>query len=241
MILLFPWALTYASDLLVQLAARACSAATVPLTLHLDHAQDATQIRHAANISPGFDSIMIDMSHHSKASNLAQTKELVAYCHARGVATEAEPGRIEGGEDGLADTAEAELEGMLTTAEEAVEFADTGIDWLAPAFGNVHGAYGPRGIRLDYERLTSVKEAVGGRVRLVLHGTDGFDEGIFRRCVEGGVVKVNVNKVVNRAYAEVCAEMNGKVGVTKVIEEGTERMRAVVERLMDQLGSSGKA
>jgi len=241
MILLFPWSLTYASDHLVQLAARACAAATVPLTLHLDHAQDAAQIRHAADISPGFDSIMIDMSHHAKEENLVRTKELVEYCHARGIATEAEPGRIEGGEDGLADTAEAELEGMLTTAEEAGEFVETGIDWLAPAFGNVHGAYGPRGIRLDYERLRGIREAVGGRVRLVLHGTDGFDEEIFRRCIEVGVVKVNVNKVVNRAYAEVCAEMSGKVGVTKVMEEGTERMRVVVEKLMDQLRSSGKA
>ena len=239
--MLFPWALSYASTHLVQLAARACRSATVPLTLHLDHAQDAAQIRQAADMAPGFDSIMIDMSHHAKAENLARTKELVAYCHARGIATEAEPGRIEGGEDGLADTADAELEGLLTTAEEAMEFVDTGIDWLAPAFGNVHGSYGPRGIRLDYERLKSVKEAVGRRVRLVLHGTDGFDEEIFRRCVDEGVVKVNVNKVVNRAYAEVCAEMSGKVGVTKVMEEGTERMRVVVERLMDQLRSSGKA
>lgn len=225
----------------MQLAARACAAATVPLTLHLDHAQDAAQIRHAADISPGFDSIMIDMSHHDKAENLARTKELVEYCHARGIATEGEPGRIEGGEDGLTDTAEAELEGMLTTAEEAGEFVETGIDWLAPAFGNVHGAYGPRGIRLDYERLRGIREAVGQKVRLVLHGTDGFDEGIIRRCIEAGVVKVNINKVVNRAYAEVCAEMSGKVGVTKVMEEGTERMRVVVEKLMDQLRSSGKA
>ena len=241
MILLFPWTLTYAADHLVHLAARACLAANAPVTLHLDHAQDAAQIRHAADITPGFDSIMIDMSHHNKPENLARTKALVEYCHARGIATEAEPGRIEGGEDGVADTAEAELEGLLTTAGEAGEFVATGIDWLAPAFGNVHGAYGPRGIRLDYERLRAIREAVGGRVRLVLHGTDGFDEGIFRRCIEAGVVKVNINKVVNRVYAEVCAEMSGKVGVTKVMEEGTERMRVVVERLMDQLGSSGKA
>lgn len=237
MILLFPWSLTYASNLLVDLAASACASASVPLTLHLDHAQDETIIKRAADMP--FDSIMVDMSHHSKAENLARTTALVEHCHARGIATEAEPGRIEGGEDGLADT--ADLEGLLTTAEEAREFVDTGIDWLAPAFGNVHGSYGPRGIRLEYERLEAIRRAVGGKVRLVLHGTDGFDEGVFARCIEGGITKVNVNKVVNRSYVDLLKEKAGKMGVTQLMEEGTDVMQKVVERLMDQLGSSGKA
>lgn len=93
---------------------------------------------------------MVDMSHHSKEENLAKTKELVAYCHAHGKATEAEPGRIEGGEDGVSDT--LDLAGLMTTAEEAQQFVDAGVDLLAPAFGNVHGEYGPRGIVLDFER-----------------------------------------------------------------------------------------
>jgi fructose-bisphosphate aldolase class II len=47
----------------------------------------------------------------------------------------------------------AELEGMMTTAEEVDEFVATGIDFLAPAFGNVHGDYhGLENIHLDYER-----------------------------------------------------------------------------------------
>lgn len=75
-------------------------------------------VRHAADALP-FHSIMVDMSHYEKAENLAKTKELVAYCHERGIATEAEPGRIEGGEDGIADT--DDLAGMLTTPEEAEE------------------------------------------------------------------------------------------------------------------------
>jgi len=36
-------------------------------------------------------------------------------------------------------------------------------------------------------------------------------------------------------------EKAGKVGVTQLMEEGTDVMQKVVERLMDQLGSSGKA
>lgn len=135
-ILVFPWAITFSDGLLVRAAADAAARATVPIAVHLDHAQDEGLIRHAADTLP-FDSIMVDMSHHEKAENLAKTKELVEYCKARGIATEAEPGRIEGGEDGIADT--VDLEGMLTTPEEVEEFIATGVDFLAPAFGNVHG------------------------------------------------------------------------------------------------------
>lgn len=145
----FPWAITFSDGLLVRAAALAAKTASVPVAIHLDHAQDEAMIRHAADNLP-FDSIMVDMSHYEMEENLAKTKELVAYCHARGIATEAEPGRIEGGEDGIADT--ADLEGALTTEEQVEDFVATGIDFLAPAFGNVHGEYGTRGPVLEFDR-----------------------------------------------------------------------------------------
>jgi fructose-bisphosphate aldolase class II len=155
-LLLFPWAYQY-HPLFVDFVAHACRKATVPVTLHMDHAQDPEVIKQVAEIkaedgTPAFDSIMVDMSHYEKEENLAKTKELVALCHSKGIATEAEPGRIEGGEDGVKDT--AELEGMMTTAEEVDDFIATGIDFLAPAFGNIHGEYGGvENIKLDYERF----------------------------------------------------------------------------------------
>ncbi|RAL14484.1 class II fructose-bisphosphate aldolase [Aspergillus homomorphus CBS 101889] len=237
MILLFPWAIHYADGLLVHAAAEAARNASVPVTVHMDHAQTPEIIRRAADMG-GFDSIMIDMSHYSKEENLALTRELVGYCHARGIATEAEPGRIEGGEDGVSDT--ADLEGLLTSPEESVEFVDTGIDWLAPAFGNVHGSYGPRGIVLEYDRLKGIHETVGHRARLVLHGADPFTEEIFRRCIDCGVSKVNINKVLNNEYVRVQAELAGKAPLTAVIEEATAQMQLAVERCIDMLGSGGR-
>jgi fructose-bisphosphate aldolase class II len=145
----FPWAVTFADGLLVRAAADAASRCSVPVSIHLDHAQDESLIRHAADSLP-FDSIMVDMSHYDKVENLAKTKELVRYCHERRIATEAEPGRIEGGEDGVMDT--EGLEGSKTTLEEAADFVATGVDCLAPAIGNVHGEYGPAGPQLDFER-----------------------------------------------------------------------------------------
>lgn len=236
MILLFPWAQTYSSTLLAQAAATAARAAPVPITLHLDHAQSPDAI-HAAADTGFYDSIMVDMSHHDRADNLARTEHLVRYCHERGIVCEAEPGRIQGGEDGVLDT--AELDAIMTTPEEARLFVNTGIDWLAPAFGNVHGSYGPRGIRLEYERLCAVNEAVGKEVRLVLHGTDGFDEAIYEKCIKGGITKVNINGVLNKRYSEVQRE--GGFGVSETMERGTLVMQEAIEACMDMLGSSGKA
>ena len=181
------------------------------------------------------------MSHYPKDENLALTKELTTYCHERGIAVEAEPGRIEGGEDGVGDT--GDLEAVMTDEAEARRFTDTGIDWLAPAFGNVHGNYGARGIKLDYDRLERVGREVGAReeggVRLVLHGTDGFDEEILGKCRDGGVVKVNINKAVNRHWRREVAVEGGTL--TGVMERATEEMKGEVEWWIRALGSEGKA
>jgi fructose-bisphosphate aldolase class II len=147
----FPWAITFSSGLLIRTAADAASRAKVPVAIHLDHAQDEEMIRKAADTLP-FDSIMIDMSHYEKEINLAKTEALVRYCHDRRIATEAEPGRIEGGEDGVMDT--EGLEGSMTTMEEVSDFIGTGVDFLAPAIGNMHGEnpYGTSDPNLDFGR-----------------------------------------------------------------------------------------
>jgi fructose-bisphosphate aldolase, class II len=238
MVLLFPWAMQYAGSALVRAAADAAHSAKVPVSLHLDHAQTPELVKQAADIEGGFDSIMCDMSHYEIEENLELTHELTEYCHARGIATEAEPGRIDGGEDGVSDT--LDLEAVLTTPEQAEEFVATGIEMLAPAFGNVHGEYGPRGIQLEYDRLEKINAAVGGRVRLVLHGADPFDKEIFQRCIKCGVSKVNINKGMNNHYAVVQEEMRGKP-LTSVIEAGTNRMQKAIEQYMEWLGSAGKA
>lgn len=237
-IILFPWSLQYAGATFVRAAADACRVAEVPVSLHLDHCQDPKLVRAAADIEAGFDSIMCDTSHSERAESLALTRELAAYCRARGIAVEAEPGRIEGGEDGVAET--ADLGGVLTTPEQALEFVDAGIDLLAPAFGNVHGEYGPRGIRLEYDRLHAVHEAVGERVHLVLHGSDPFDEDTFQRCIEAGITKVNLNKGMNSHYLRVHKEMQGQP-LTAIIEKATDAMQGAVETYMKWLRSAGKA
>lgn len=235
---LFPWAIEYAGNALVRAAADLCHSASVPVALHLDHAQSPELVRRAADIPDGFDSIMCDMSHYEQEENLALTKELVDYCHKRGIATEAEPGRIEGGEDGVAET--IDLEGVLTTVNQAEEFVATGIDMLAPAFGNVHGEYGPRGIQLEYDRLEMLHAAVGSKVRFVLHGADPFDKDIYEQCMKAGMTKININRGLNDHYASANEHNRGRT-ITSTIEGGTKRMQKAVENYMRLFGSAGQA
>ena len=85
----------------------------MPLSLHIDHAQDVDHIREIIATLP-VDSVMVDMSHYEEAENLEKTKVLAKECHAKGIAVEAESGRINGGEDGIADT--GDLEGIFQLA-----------------------------------------------------------------------------------------------------------------------------
>lgn len=89
--------------LLAHAAAHAVKTATVPLSLHIDHAQDVEHIREIIATLP-VDSVMVDMSHYEEAENLEKTRILTKECQDRGIAVEVESGRIEGGEDGIADT-----------------------------------------------------------------------------------------------------------------------------------------
>lgn len=237
---LFPWAVEYANGILVHAAAEAAADASVPVAVHMDHAQSPDMVKRAANLK-GFDGIMVDMSHYEREENLAKTKELVKYCADRGIITEAEPGRISGGEDGVGDI--SEMQGILTTPEQAEEFVATGIQWIAPAFGNVHGKYGPQGPQLDYDRLKGLVKAVGDRVRFVLHGAgaEWFDEKRLKECVEAGMVKANINDIVNDAYLEIQHTKASNTPITKLLEMATDAMQKKVELCMDWLGSTGRA
>ena len=146
--------------------------------------------------------ILLDTSHYDEKENKAKTKDLTAFQHERGIVAEAEPDRTHDGEKGfVADT--GKLEAVLTTTEQAEEFIALGIDWLAPALENHHGNYGHQGPQLGYQRLSRIHEVAKGKVQLVLHGTNDFDETIFQKCIKGDVAKCNINNIMNDIWTEV--------------------------------------
>ncbi|VUC34883.1 unnamed protein product [Clonostachys rosea] len=235
----FPWAIAFSDGLLIRTAAEAAKRASVPISVHLDHAQDETTIKLAADNLP-FDSIMVDMSHHEKDENLRKTAKWVKYCNDRHIATEAEPGRIEGGEDGVMDT--AGLEASKTTPEEVEQFVATGVDALAPAFGNVHGEYGPQGPQLDFEKFLQIKKQLNKRARIALHGTNGFSPELMRQCIKAGATKINVNRIVlDDYYAHLRAEAASMESHTALLEQGVDRVVHQTIEWMEIIGSAGKA
>lgn len=109
----------------------------LPICLHLDHG-DSFELCKSC-IDGGFTSVMIDGSHHSFEDNIALTKQVVDYAHARGVVVEAELGRLAGIEDAV-NVSEADA--AFTNPAEVEEFVSrTGVDSLAIAIGTSHGAY----------------------------------------------------------------------------------------------------
>jgi fructose/tagatose bisphosphate aldolase len=125
---------------------------------------------------------------------VAITREVVALAHDAGVWVEAELGALAGDEDASGAT-EA---GAMTDPAQAAEFAErTGVDALAVAIGNVHG-FTPEPVRLDLGRLAEIAAATP--VPLVLHGASGLPAEDLLGAVELGVVKVNVNAELRRAY-----------------------------------------
>ncbi|KAJ5111605.1 hypothetical protein N7532_002140 [Penicillium argentinense] len=233
---LFPSSLKQTPSL-VFAAAAAAKSATVPISIHLDHAQDYEQIKYVADNLP-FDSIMVDMSHYEKEENLQRTRVLRDYCHARGISVEAETGRIEGGEDGIMDT--GDLEGILTNPEDVEEFITAGVDFLAPGVGNVHGDYGPDGPNLDIHRLQRIFKAMNGRARLVLHGTNDFSPELTQTCIKAGVTKVNVNKLVLDPWHDNL-QANSTRPLTELMDTGIQVLTREMERWMDIVGSSGRS
>ena len=70
----------------------AVETASVPIAMHLDHGADFEICK--ASIDDGFTSVMIDASSKPWDENIAITKKVVEYAHARGVAVRTVVGRL---------------------------------------------------------------------------------------------------------------------------------------------------
>ena len=200
-------------------AALACArAASVPVGVHLDHCTSVEEIE--ACVALGYSSVMFDGSHESFEKNVALTRGVVERAHAAGVWVEAELGALAGDEDASGDV---EV-GAMTDPAQAAEFVErTGVDALAVAIGNVHG-FTPTPVRLDLERLAAIAAATP--VPLVLHGASGLPEEDLLGAVELGVVKVNVNAELRRAYIDALAHDVGD-DVRALQHRAIEAMAAV--------------
>ena len=167
---------------LMALAKAAVEDTGIDLALHLDHGADFEICKSC--IDGGFSSVMIDGSHHSFEDNIALTKKVVEYAHARGVVVEGELGVLAGVEDDVV----AE-HSSYTKPEEVEEFVTkTGVDSLAISIGTSHGAYkftakqctrNEQGILvpppLRFDILAEIEQRLPG-FPIVLHGASSVSQ-----------------------------------------------------------------
>lgn len=200
-------------------------ASTVPVSVHLDHAESTDLCREAVEL--GFTSIMYDGSKLPDAQNRETTAEITAFAHKHGVSVEAELGEV-GGKNGVHDPS------ARTNPEDAAQFvADTGVDLLAVAVGSSH-AMATREAVLDNQLIAAIHELVP--VPLVLHGSSGVpDEGMVA-AIQAGMTKINVSTHLNVVFTQGVRQIldaNPKiVDPRKYVGPATHLVQEEVERLM---------
>lgn len=232
----------------------------IDIALHLDHGADFEACK--AAIECGFTSVMIDGSHYDYEENVAKTKEVVDYAHARGVVVEAELGVLAGVEDDVKSDVH-----VYTDPDQAVDFIKkTGVDSLAIAIGTSHGAYKFAGeAKLRFDILEDIQSKLPD-FPIVLHGASSVDpasvetcnnfggriagakgipEDMLRKAAAMSVCKINMDTdlrlAMTAAIRQVLAENPKEIDPRKYLGEGRKRIQALVERKIDEvLGSANK-
>lgn len=237
----------------------------LPICLHLDHG-DTFELCKSC-IDGGFTSVMIDGSHHSFEDNIALTRQVVDYAHAKGVTVEGELGRLAGIEDAVNVSAE---DASYTNPAQVQEFVErTGVDSLAIAIGTSHGAYkfkpGQKP-QLRFDILEEVEKRLPG-FPIVLHGASsvnqddiktinqyggqmpdaiGIPEEMLRKASSMAVCKINVDSdiriamtaAIRKHFAENPADFDPR----KYLTPARDAVEAVVSHKIETvLGCGGKA
>jgi fructose-bisphosphate aldolase, class II len=206
-----------------------------PIFLNADHTHSLSSAREVARA--GFDSIVFDLSVLPLEQNIRQTRDAVS------ALKEIHPSMLVEGEIGDIGSG-SEVHEMiagqakrLTTPEEARQFvAETGIDILAPAVGNMHGmsksmVRGEVKQHLDIERIAAIREATG--VPLTLHGGSGTDDEDFRKAIRAGITIVHINTELRvawrRGLEDSLARKLDEVVPYKILPSVVEAVREVVK------------
>jgi fructose-bisphosphate aldolase, class II len=242
----------------------------IPVALHQDHGNSPATCISAIDL--GFTSVMMDGSLREDGTtvadydhNLAVTREVVEYAHARGVTVEGELGTLGGIEDGVGSG-----QVHLTDPDQAVDFVErTGIDALAVAIGTSHGAYKfprrPDGQILAMHLIEEIHRRLP-QTHLVMHGSSSVPASLIERInaaggrmapafgvpveeiqlgIEHGVRKINVDTdgrlAITAAAREALASKPDEFDPRHFTRASREGMREVVAERMRQFGQAGHA
>lgn len=227
-----PLELTFQGDSFMAQCIAAANQSRVPMTIHLDHGSELSQIYRA--IRTGFTSVMIDASHESFEDNIAICKKVVEIAHPLGISVEGELGTIgtvgNDREGGAGDI-------VYTKPDDAVRFVkETGVDTLAIAIGTAHGIY-PPGFKpqLKLDLLKEIKSKVS--VPLVLHGGSANPDAEIGESVKLGINKINISSDIKDAfYQQLRVDLAADPKVREPFEvyvNSIQAMRKVVFQKID--------
>lgn len=213
--------------------------ANVPVVIHLDHGLKRETCLKALEL--GFSSIMYDCSTDSYEENVKKVKEMADIAHSYGATIEGELGHV-GDNPTSADDGEAEdPHKYFTDPKIAKDYVEkTGVDALAIAVGNAHGAY-KLPPKLDFERIRTIAHEVD--VPLVLHGGSGLTDDDFRRAIREGISKVNIFTDINVAAVKAEMEQFSSVekGLTDLIPAAVEAVKQETVKKMMLFSSDGRS
>ena len=207
----------------------------LPICLHLDHGDSFETCKSC--IDDGFTSVMIDASSKPFEENIAITKQVVEYAHARGVVVEAELGTLAGVEDEVCVSAE---NSSYTRPEDVQEFVErTGCDSLAIAIGTSHGAYkftaaqctrNEKGILVPPPLRFDILEEVSRRLPgfpIVLHGSSSVPQEYVKMINENGgampdavgIPEEQLRKAASMAVCKINIDSDLRLAMTGTIRK----------------------
>jgi ketose-bisphosphate aldolase len=233
-------------ELYAALGRAACASTRVPVALLFNESPSSTWIEQAIEL--GFNVVMFADEHLPERELRRQVQRTVAVAAGK-AAVEAEMAALPGVASGL-DDAPSSI--ALTDAVKAAEFvAQTGVDALAVALGNIH-LHGRRKLLLNLDRLQAIRERV--HVPLVLHGASSVDDEALRQAIRGGIRKVNIGSALRSAFygavhARVVSlgtvfnpyEVLGSGLEGDILLAGRLAVRDLVREKMQIFGSAGRA
>ena len=219
----------------------------VPVCLHLDHATDMEQIKHAVVV--GFTNVMIDASKEDYEVNIAKTREIADFAHQHspygpdGCSVEAELGMLAGHEDSVRVSAEEAGKAYTDPALVPRFVGETRLDALAVAIGTAHGFY-KAAPKIRFDLLEQIRRCCD--VPLVLHGGTGVPEGDFRKCVAMGMSKINVGTGLKKVYTDAVREAietlpESEYDPRKIVGPGRRAIAEQIASRCDLFGCAGKA
>lgn len=209
----------------------------IPVALHLDHGRSFRSIVECIKI--GFSSVQIDAADLNFEENVALTRQVVEFAHAKGIFVQGEVGRIPGSHGQVKNGPVKGLE--YTDPAEAKEYVKrTEVDSLAVSVGTSHGLFRTK-IRFDI--LEEIRSLVD--IPLVLHGASGETRPDIRKAIRSGVNNINIDTELRVAFANALKEFfsRGKQenDPRKILAFGRDAVEEVVKEKLDLIGSVGKA